>query len=127
MAREINPPAKLYIGTYEFPLAFVLPSDEALDGADGITCLSEEERGIWLSEALDDRKLMEIALHEITHAIDWAYDISERANKIRNADKREEFYATQFGIAFSAFWLDNPKFIRWYDSIARRIKRDRTA
>ena len=126
MAREIAPPAKLYVGTFEFPLYFVHPSDVELDGANGITGLDEDERGVWVSDSLEDRKMMEIVLHELQHAFDWAYDISARADKIRSSDKREEFYAEQFGLAMSAFWLDNPKFVRWYDSIARRIKKERT-
>ena len=32
MAREINPPRKLYVGTFEFPFHFALPDDANLEG-----------------------------------------------------------------------------------------------
>lgn len=116
--REVHEPTKVWVAPYEFPLHFVPPDAPELEGADGMTDTSEEGRGIWINAALDDRKTLEIVWHEVTHAINWVHDVTNRM-------RSEEVLARKHGIAWSQFWLDNPKFIRWYDSVVKRIHRER--
>jgi hypothetical protein len=119
----VTPPRKVWVWTYEFPLHFVLPDDPVLvvrgKPSDGVTGTHEEERGIWIAASLDDRKTLEIVWHELTHAIDWAYGIDRGSS--------EERIARQHGIAWSQFFLDNPKFVRWYMGIVRRVTAERKA
>ena len=121
MAREVAPPTKLWVGTYEFALQFVPPDDPVLllrgRRCDGLT--DTELQVIYVSCALEDRKTMEIAWHEVTHAIDWVNDIDDGA--------REETIARKHGVAWSQFHLDNPRFVRWYSYLANKIKRERVA
>lgn len=126
--RDVKPPLKVYVETYEFPLYFVLPDDEALLGNEGITGLLEEERGIWISEALEDSKLLEIVRHEVNHAINWVYGVDDfLANKKLSMAKKEEAVAAIHGRAWSRFYLDNPKFVQWHMHVLKRIWKDRNA
>lgn len=130
MAREIAAPEKLWIAQYEFPLHFVLPDDEALvvNGfpSNGVTDIDEDNLAIHVSASLDARKTMEVVWHEITHAINWAYRLEERLGRARlTAAKREEIVAQVHGEAWSQFYLDNPKFVRWYSYLAKTIAAER--
>ena len=125
--KEVKPPLKVYVETFEFPLYFVLPDDEALLGNEGITGLLEEERGIWISEALEDRKLLEIIHHEVTHAINWVYDVDSALSSKWPPGRKEEAVAAIHGRAWSQFWLDNPKYVRWYTHVVNRIRKERHA
>ena len=126
MAREIAPPERLHIGSFVFAFELVAPGDERLDSANGITILDEDEGlAVYVSCALEDRKLVEIVWHEIVHAVDWVYDISKSTSFKRNRDTREEHIAQKHGEAWPTFLLDNPKFARWYMSIIQRIRRER--
>lgn len=115
------PPEKIWVGTFEFPLYFVLPDDRALvvrgKVSDGVTGVNEDDRGIWISGGLDDRKTLEIVWHEVTHAIDWVYEIDGRTS--------EENVAARHGVAWSQFMLDNPRFVRWYTGLVSKVRRER--
>lgn len=119
--RPVAPPTKVWVGTCEYTFDFALPDDPRLivrgKISDGVTDV--EEQSILIAAHLDDRKLMEIAWHEVTHAVDWVYDIEDGA--------REETIARRHGIAWSQFWFDNPRFVRWYSYLANKIKRARVA
>lgn len=119
MAREVHPPAKVWVGTYEFAIEFLPPDDPALmlrgRPCDGIT--DTELQSIAIGAHLDDRKTLEIVWHEITHAISWVFEIEDGA--------REESIARKHGIAWSQFHLDNPHFVRWYTYLVNRITQER--
>jgi hypothetical protein len=119
MTREVSPPPKIWVGEYEFSLHFLLPDDPEMEGADGITRFDEQDRGISISASLDDRKMLEIVWHEVTHAINWICGIT-------NKSRSEELLARKHGLAWSAFHLDNPKFVRWYTHVVNRIRKART-
>lgn len=119
MTRVVAPPKTLYVGTFEFLLHFVPGSDPNLEGANGITELEEGKHGIWIIETLPPRKMLEIVLHEITHAINWERDI-KGAMRLN-----EEALARKHGEAWSAFWIDNPKFHRWHTALVNRIRKER--
>lgn len=120
-------PRKLWIGTYEFPLHLVSPDDQHLglgktdpaDEREGMTLTGEAVGGfgIWIANNIAMRKQLEIMLHEVTHAINWVYDIDDGSD--------EESIATAHGTAWSQFWLDNPRFERWLVYTLARIRRAR--
>lgn len=118
--REVAPPAKLWVTSYEFPFEFLHPEDPILEGDDGCMESDEDKRGIYVSASLDARKMLEIVWHEVTHAINWACDIDEEKDVID-----EETIALQHGLSWSQFFLDNPKFVRWYVSVVNRIRKER--
>lgn len=107
------------MGTYEFAFDFAPPEHPELRACgrhnDGTCDLKRQE--ITISAALDDRKTLEIVWHEITHAMNWVCGISSRT--------AEETIARKHGEAWSQFFLDNPKFVRWYTSLVSRIRKER--
>jgi len=121
MVREVSPPTKVWVGTYEFTLDFLPPDHPSLmvRGKTNDGCTDVEEQEIAVAAHLDDRKMLEIVWHELTHAINWVYDITDGA--------REETIARKHGVAWSTFWMDNPHYVRWYQYVANKIKRARLA
>jgi hypothetical protein len=130
MRREPQPPAKLWIFVYEFPLHFVLPDSPELivNGfpSNGVCDTDEESLSIYIAASLDDRKMLEVVWHEVTHAINWAYELEKKLKHARlSTEKREEIVAQVHGEGFSQFFLDNPKFVRWYTHVVNRIRKER--
>jgi hypothetical protein len=117
--RVVTLPKKVEVGSYEFALHVVPASDTKLDGADGICYFAEEDggRAIFVAAGLGLRKMLDVVLHELTHAINWCHDIDDGAD--------EEAIATKHGTAWSQLFLDNPKFQRWLVSILNRIRKER--
>ncbi len=113
-------PKTLWVSGYEFPLAIVEGEDVRLEGADGLTETGEKSRAIWIAAHLGTYRTVEIVLHEITHAINWAYDL---CNAEDMAD--EEDIATKHGAAWARLYLDNPKFCQWLNSAINRVRAER--
>jgi len=112
-------PSKLYVGTYEFPLKVVPATAPELDDADGMCNTDEAARCIYISALLDTRKRLEIVYHEITHALNFVHDIDEDKVPIE-----EELISTKHGVAWSQFYLDNPRFVLWLVHTLARIRRE---
>ena len=115
-------PRKLWIGTYEFKLNFTESEHPGLCGEDGQMEADGRNCIIWLAEDMGPRRLLEIVLHEITHAINWVHDIDDDDGK---TVIKEEALAQKHGMAWSQFWLDNPRFERWFVFALARIRRER--
>lgn len=114
-------PKKLWIGTYEVSLRLVPKTEPKLEGdADGIFLSDEDDRAILIPNNLDSRRRLEVLMHEITHAINWVGDIDEEEGAIE-----EEKIATQHGMLWSQFWLDNPRFEKWMVYILSKIRQER--
>jgi hypothetical protein len=112
-------PTRLWIGTYEFYLMSVPRTHPKLDGdADGITYTGDDGNLICIASHLDARRMLEVVLHEVTHAINWVNDIEDGTD--------EEDVATKHGHAWSALLLDNPRFQRWLTVALNRIRKERT-
>lgn len=116
-AREVKLPSKLWVGTHEFSLALVANDDPALEGAYGMTVLDDDTPSILVAGGIGTRKVLEVALHEITHAINWVHGIKNRTP--------EEQIATLHGLAWSQVLLDNPRFQRWLTYTLNRIRKER--
>jgi hypothetical protein len=117
-------PAKLWIGTYEWPVKVVpkthpvMVATENDPQSDGITLFEDEDRCIYIASHLDTRKRFEVVWHEITHAINWVNDIDD--------DTDEETVADRHGVAWTQFLLDNPAYERWQAYMLKRIRRERS-
>ncbi len=117
VTREVPLPKCVWVGTYEFPMGFVDAADPRLDEANGMCETGEGETRIWIAARMGLRKTLEIVIHEITHAINWVYDIDDGVD--------EEDIATKHGAAWSQFFLDNPKYQRWLAYTVNRIRKER--
>jgi hypothetical protein len=114
-------PSKLWVGTYEIPVRIVPSTDPVLEGdCDGCFEDGEDGRGIYLASSLDKRKLFEVVIHEITHVIDWAYELEDEGLE-------EELVAKTHGKAWSQVYLDNPRLLRWFTHIVTALRKERSA
>lgn len=114
-------PRVVWVGRYEFPVQIVpLDSPKLRAVADedcghGLTGFIDGDRGIWLADNLEPRLLLEIVLHEITHAINHCLDVEDGAD--------EEDLATKQGAGWAQFWLDNPMFLKWVVATTRLVRK----
>ncbi len=119
-------PRRVHVGSYVFPVKLVADADPILDGADGMTMTEEGAKtGIYLSELMSVRRLLEIFLHEVHHTLNWNCEIdntSEDEGALLNMD--EEDLTTKLGFAWSQFWLDNPRAQAWLTRTLNQIRRD---
>lgn len=125
MKKPIPPlPRRVWVGSYEFSMRLVDPTDKMLLDCKGVASSGMstfdhdgEGYGIWVSEMMALRTRLEIVMHEITHAINFAYDVKNRS--------AEETIAEKHGHAWSQFWLDNPRFERWFVYTLAAIRKER--
>ena len=123
ITREVPLPRKLWIGTYEYTVALVPHGDAGLAEDYGATYSDDQRKAIFIDSSLDTRKRLEIVLHELTHAIVWTHDLADVDSE--EVTVNEETLCDRFGIAWSAFLLDNPRFQRWLTYTLNRIRKER--
>lgn len=129
MSREVPLPRKSWIGSYEFEMKIVPADDPVLEGQNGMTVAEDKKKGVYFSDSLGALHLLEIVIHELTHAIVWVHDLTAENDDEEAEDMvtiPEETLATKFGLAWSAFLVDNPRFQRWLTYILNRIRKERT-
>lgn len=81
-------------------------------------CLTGEDGSeIYLNNLLDTSRTLEVVLHEITHAINWVYDVDDGTE--------EENIAEKHGLGWSQFWLANPRFEAWLVHTLKSIRKER--
>lgn len=115
-------PRKVWIGTAEYTIEFVPPTHEDLrpdtDGSSGNDGSCDVDKGhIVIAETLPLSKLAEIAWHEIEHALNWEEDIEDGVD--------EETLTRKHGRAWSQFFINNPRFGRWWLSLCVAIRKER--
>jgi hypothetical protein len=126
-------PKKVWVGTQEFYLRVeprthpvLAPHEKDQPNSDGMTVFDESPHenvkdwkpwSIYLSDDLSLPMGLETLWHELTHAINWAYDIEDGAE--------EEYIADKHGKAWSQFWIANPRFARWWNSQCVAIRKER--
>lgn len=123
--REPPLPRKVWVESYEFGMKLVPANDPILDDNTGMTVTEEGKKCIYISDALEIRHRLEIVLHEITHAINWVHDIGDGGDDEDMVMMDEEDLAAKHGRAWSAFFLDNPRFQRWLTYTLNRIRKER--
>ena len=123
--RVVQLPRKIEVGSYEFPIQIVPANDRRLDDADGITYMGAEgelvpAHAIFIAARMGPKRTLDRVMHEVTHAINFVYDIDEGKAKIL-----EETVADKHGAAWAQFWIDNPKMLRWLTYVVERIHKER--
>lgn len=112
-------PRKVWIGNFEFRLAFgewdQLPLKDAEGEYDGDTDFDTQL--ITLRSNMTLPIFLETTIHELTHAVDFAGDIEDGV--------LEEFIADKHGKLWSQFWVNNPRFQRWWTSACVALRRER--
>jgi hypothetical protein len=126
---EKLPPAKVWVGEYEFDLSVVPRSHDELQPDqddepgckphDGVTLY--DETTILIANDLNPTGLLETIWHELTHAVNHAAGIEDGAD--------EETIAGDHGKVWTQFWLVNPRFQRWWNAqcVALRKRRAKGA
>lgn len=110
-------PDKVWIGTVEYRIHPVSPNHAKLDGgdSDGITEFSPPV--IHVSNGLSLTAFMETLWHELTHAVDFVSDIEDGV--------LEEDIADRHAKVWSQFWINNPRFQRWWTKACVAVRKDR--
>jgi hypothetical protein len=109
-------PRKVWVGSHEFAVRTVAAEDPVLDGEDGDMTTDGTTGVISIAANLDGRRRLEIVLHELTHALNWSYEIEDGID--------EEDIATKHGRAWTVFWLENPRFESWLVYALAKIRRE---
>lgn len=115
-------PKKVWIGTYEFTIHVVDRNHDKLKSkgaddpdADGITTFAGQT--IHIANDMTASLVLETVWHEITHAINWVNDIEDGAD--------EEMICNLHGKAWSKFFIENPRFGRWFQAQCIAIRKER--
>lgn len=110
-------PSKVWVGTYEYALSLVARDDPDLGGDSGATHFDEDNRRILIAIGLPTRTRFEVVWHELTHAINDLCDIDDPMPE-------EELVSMKHGAAWTQFFLDNPRFVAWWNYTIERIQQD---
>jgi len=103
-------------------MTLVDAADPRLDGDDGIFSHDETYRGILVCATLGTYRTIEVALHEITHAINWTCDIFTLEDMAE-----EEAATTKQGAAWARVYVDNPKFCKWLNHAVQQVRKERAS
>jgi hypothetical protein len=110
-------PKKIWVVTWEFDVHLVPDAHPMLEGNDGMTYFEEDQRGIYLSQSMQPRRLLEVFWHEAEHAINWSVDIDDGIE--------EETLCELHGKAWTDFLLNNPRFESWLTKMTKFIRHER--
>jgi hypothetical protein len=113
-------PKKVWVGTFEFPVHFVEGTHEKLDKGElnGCALFDQPETAIYFCESLPAVKLLEIVWHEFTHAVNYVSDIEDGVE--------EETICEKHGKAWSQFWIQNPRFARWWLAACIAVRKEQS-
>jgi hypothetical protein len=100
-------PAKIRVGPFDFAIEKWSPSRSAERSSYG-ECSTIEQRISIQIDHVTRFKAVDTVLHEISHAIFWAYGIEDE-------DKEERIVGTSAS-AWAAVYRDNPWLIDWIKS-----------
>ena len=97
-------PAAIRVGPFDFAVERMNPHDAASRRLWGQFSLIEQVIRVQV-DIPSPIKAVDTVLHEIGHAIYWAYGIEDQ-------DKEERIVAV-FGTAWTQVWRDNPALLAW--------------
>lgn len=110
-------PRKVWIGTTEFVINLV-PRDHAkLDNGESDGCTDANPPVIHVCSDLGTTLFMETVWHELTHAVDFVGGIED--------SQTEEDIADRHGKIWSQFWINNPRFQRWWTKVCNAVRKER--
>lgn len=112
----------LWCGSTEVALHFVAedheklkPTEEDPDGLNGLT--ETEPPRIYICDSLSNMKTLEILAHELTHVHNSEHDIEDGVD--------EEDICLGHGKSWASFWVNNPRFGRWWFSVCVAVRKER--
>lgn len=110
-------PKKLWIGTFEVPVHFVPADHEALEEATLNGCaVFDPSTEVYFCASLPLTKLLEIVHHELTHIVNYVADIEDGTS--------EEDICEAHGKVWSAFWINNPRYARWWMAACVAVRKE---
>lgn len=74
------------------------------------------QQSIRVDQSLKPQKLLDTMLHELSHAIYWAYHLDD--------DDKEERIVSTFATAWAQVWRDNPEFHQWVGQMAHAANQE---
>lgn len=113
----MNPPDRVWIGAEEYAL-LVVPSDhEKVDGGESDGYADRAAATIYIRDGLTPCGVLETVWHELTHAVDWAGGIEDGAIEEDIADRHAKIW--------SQFWINNPRFAKWWMDACEEVRKAR--
>jgi hypothetical protein len=96
-------PSHIRVGPYDILFNHLSKEDEEKNDINGQFCGFEE--AISLGTFRTTTRLVDVLIHEVTHAIFWVYDL--------NAAEGEEKIVGMLGTAWAQVYRDNPWLLEW--------------
>jgi hypothetical protein len=109
-------PQRVKVGSYTFSIDLV-PSGTPSLGEDNYGMTLFDSCRIFLDDGLSFDRLVNTVLHEVSHAVNHTYGISDGAE--------EETIATQSANGWMQVLLDNPKLELWLHQAWRELRKTR--
>lgn len=118
-------PRKVWVGQHEFKVVVVPRADAALapdnpetEGqADG--ACEFEPTVISIADDMNQSRLLETVMHELTHAVNHAALIEDGAS--------EESIADLHGKIWTQVWIVNPRFAAWWTRTCIAVRKERAS
>jgi hypothetical protein len=110
-------PRQVKVGGYTFRLTRVKPGEDDFED-DERGSVNFEQCHMKFDETLSLQVLVNTLIHELQHAINNVYAITDGA--------QEEHVAEQSGNGWSQVWKDNPRLWSWLTRAWRELRKERT-
>ncbi len=76
---------------------------------------SAVQQRIRVDESLKPQKRLDTVLHEVNHAVYWAYNLDD--------DDEEERIVSTFATAWAQIYRDNPAFLQWVNETVEQANK----
>lgn len=107
-------PKKLRISAYDFRVD-LWDAPQAQNAHRYGECSSIEQRITIQAEFATLVKMIDTLLHEIGHALYWAYGVED--------DDKEERIVSAMGTAWTQLWRDNPALLDWLSAAMAEVRK----
>lgn len=108
--QEVSLPSSIRVAAFDIEIRQWTAHDGDDRGCFGE--FSARQQSIRVDESLKPQKLLDTTLHELNHAVWWAYNLDDE-------DKEERVVAT-YATAWVQIWRDNPEFLKWMNDMVRK-------
>lgn len=107
-------PRRIHVGQFLFRIQIESEEHEELIEAFGRCDFTA--RRIYLRSGMDAELSLNTALHELTHAVNWVYDLDDEST--------EEQFTSRHTNGMVDMWMRNPRLYLWITKTLRRAKRE---